>query len=46
MPFFLSFQDIVKEIEGTPTGASDRPKSAVTIVDCGAYKVEPYNIQV
>merc|ERR1711909_194729 len=34
---------VVRKIEATPTGASDRPKSKVTIADCG-HRVEekPY----
>ena len=27
--------DVVKKIENTPTGAQDKPKSAVVIADCG-----------
>jgi peptidylprolyl isomerase len=27
--------DVVKKIESTPTGAQDKPKSAVVIADCG-----------
>merc|ERR1712226_665103 len=31
---------VVRKIEATPTGASDRPKSKVTIADCGHVVLE------
>merc|ERR1719502_1959598 len=34
--------DIVTKIENTPTDAQDKPKTAVTIVDCG--ELEPYEL--
>jgi hypothetical protein len=27
--------DVVKAVEGTPTGAMDKPKAPCTIADCG-----------
>ena len=31
----LDGMDVVKKIEGTPTGANDKPKQACVIADCG-----------
>ena len=40
-------QDVVKAIENTPTGAQDRPKTPVTIKDCGTLPLdEPYNLDI
>lgn len=36
----LEGMDVVTAIENTPTNYGDRPKSAVTIADCGALEME------
>lgn len=37
------FQDVVTEVENTPTGPSDRPKKDVTITECGRLDREPFH---
>ena len=44
--FLSSPQDVVTTIENTPTGPQDRPKTAVTIKDCGTLPLDkPFNIE-
>ncbi|CAI8055465.1 Peptidyl-prolyl cis-trans isomerase B [Geodia barretti] len=42
----LEGMDVVTTIENTPTGPQDRPKTAVTIKDCGTLPLDkPFNIE-
>ena len=38
--------DVVKKVEGNPTGAQDKPKKEVLISDCGELEVaEPFSVE-